>query len=41
MLDLIKRVLTGEVFEDHEPLSQVFVFVLQLEDLSVLIVNKL
>jgi hypothetical protein len=40
-LDLGEGILAGEVFEDHEPLPQVFVLVLQLEDLGVLVVDQL
>ena len=40
MLDLIERVFAGEVFKDHEALSQVFILILKLEDLCVLIVDK-
>ena len=36
-----KGVLAGEVFEDHEPLAQVFILVLKLEDLSILVVDEL
>ena len=41
VLHLIKRVFAGEVFEDHEPLSQVLVLVLQLKDFRVLVVDQL
>ena len=41
VLDLIERVFAGEVFKDHEALSQVFILVLQLEDLCVLVVDEL
>ena len=41
MLHLLKRVLSGEVLKDHQPLPEVFILVLQLEDLCVLVVNQL
>ena len=41
VLNLLERVLSREVLENHEPFPQILVLVLQLEDLRVLIVNQL
>ena len=41
MLHLLKRVLPGEVLKDHQPLPEILILVLQLEDLGVLVVNQL
>jgi len=39
-INLFKRVLASEVFKSAQSLPQVFVFILKLEDLSILIVDK-
>ena len=41
MLDLVERVLPGEVLEDDQPLPQILILVLQLEYLRVLVVDQL
>ena len=41
VLHLLKRVLPGEVLKDHQPLPEILILVLQLEDLRVLVVNQL
>ena len=41
VLHLLKRVFSGEVLKDHQPLPEILILVLQLEDLCVLVVNQL
>ena len=41
MLHLLKRVFSGEVLKDHQPLPEILILVLQLEDLCILVVNEL
>ena len=40
-MHLLQGVLAGEIFQYHQPLTQIFVFVLKLEDLRILIINEL